>query len=110
MIFRRDTSASPRVSFDKDWVDYENGFGVLKTEFWYGLREMHCLTNNNDVEMRLDLTATNGTKFYWTYGTFKIDGPETNYRRHFGNPVGSPGTHTIDAMTRHFRPESTPFI
>ncbi len=51
--------------------------------------------------MRIDLTATNGTKFYWTYGLFTIDGPETNYTLHIGEAVGSPGTHAPDALTRN---------
>ncbi len=100
MVFRRDSSAgSPRVDFDRTWKDYENGFGELETEFWYGLKEMHCLTQK-EVEMRIDLTATNGTKFHWTYGLFTIDGPETNFTLHIGEAVGSPGTHAPDALTR----------
>ena len=108
VIFRRDNS-SRYVDFDRPWVDYETGFGDLETEFWYGLREIHCLTQE-DVDMRLDLTFTNGTSIVWTYGLFKVDGPETNYRLHIGEAVGSPGTHE-DAITAHIRPEpgGTPF-
>ena len=98
VVFRRDSSVSPRVNFDRTWKDYENGFGDLETEFWYGLKEMHCLTQK-EVEMRIDLTATNGTKFHWTYGLFTIDEPETNYTLHIGEAVGSPGTHAPDALT-----------
>ena len=29
------------VSFNKHWVDYEEGFGELNTEFWYGLKIIH---------------------------------------------------------------------
>ena len=100
VIMRRDSSVSPQVDFDRTWKDYENGFGELETEFWYGLKEMHCLTQK-EVEMRIDLTATNGTKFHWTYGLFTIDGPETNYTLHIGEAVGSPGTHAPDALTRN---------
>ena len=32
------------VNFTKNWTDYEKGFGNLNTEFWYGLKEIHCLT------------------------------------------------------------------
>ena len=112
MIFRRDKNldASSYVDFDRTWVDYEAGFGDLETEFWYGLVEMHCLTQD-DVDMRLDITYTNGTSIVWTYGLFKVDGPETNYTLHIGQAVGSPGTHSPDAITRHIRsePGGTPF-
>ena len=29
------------VEFNKGWVDYEDGFGSLTGEFWYGLRPLH---------------------------------------------------------------------
>jgi len=34
VLRRQDGSAD----FDRDWVDYENDFGCLTGEFWYGLR------------------------------------------------------------------------
>ena len=110
VILRRDASVSSPVSFDRSWIDYETGFGDLETEFWYGLREIHCLTQE-DVDMRLDITYTNGTSIVWTYGLFKVDGPNTNYILHIGQAVGSPGTRSPDAITRHIRPEpgGTPF-
>ena len=45
VIMRRDNTiaASEYVDFARDWVDYVNGFGDLNTEFWYGLRNMHCM-------------------------------------------------------------------
>ena len=30
------------VNFNRNWADYEKGFGNLTTEFWYGLAEIHC--------------------------------------------------------------------
>ena len=101
VIFRRDNelNSSSYVDFDRPWIDYETGFGDLETEFWYGLREMHCLTQE-DVDMRLDITFTNGTCIVWTYGLFKVDGPDTNYTLHIGQAVGSPGAGR-DAMIVH---------
>ena len=112
VILRRDKKldASSYVDFDRPWVDYETGFGDLETEFWYGLREIHCLTQE-DVDMKLEITFTNGTSIVWTYGLFKVDGPATNYTLHIGEAVGSPGTRSPDAITRHILPEpgGTPF-
>ena len=35
--------------------DYVNGFGDLEGEFWYGLENIHCLTTQEDVELRIEL-------------------------------------------------------
>ena len=47
----RETKNTP-VDFNKNWADYEEGFGNLNTEFWYGLAAMHCLTQRGQ-EYRL---------------------------------------------------------
>ena len=40
------------VDFNKKWKDYEEGFGNLDGNFWYGLKSIHCLTQNNPWEMK----------------------------------------------------------
>ena len=52
------------VNFNKNWTDYEEGFGNLTTEFWYGLEEMHCLTQRGQWEMRVDYQKNDKT---WSY-------------------------------------------
>ena len=68
------------VDFNRGWVDYEDGFGTLTGELWYGLRPLHCLTNQGQWEMRIDFTLTNGTKSYLSYSLFKIGPASTNYQ------------------------------
>ena len=33
------------VDFNRGWVEYEEGFGSLTGELWYGLHPLHCLRN-----------------------------------------------------------------
>ena len=33
------------LTFNRYWVDYENGFDSLTNEFWYRLHAIHYLTN-----------------------------------------------------------------
>ena len=68
------------VDFNRGWVDYEEGFGSLTGEFWYGLRPLHCLTNRGQWELRIDFTLTDGTKSYVSYSSFKVGPTSSNYQ------------------------------
>ena len=68
------------VNFNRTWVDYEDGFGSLTGEFWYGLTPLHCLTNQGQWEMRIDFTLTDGTKSYLSYSSFKVGPASSNYK------------------------------
>ena len=65
------------VDFNRGWLEYEEGFGSLTGEFWYGLRPLHCLTNQGQWKLRIDFTLTNGTKSYLSYNNFAV-GPANN--------------------------------
>ena len=84
------------VNFYRGWKDYEEGFGDLDDEFWYGLRNIHCLTTRESVELRIDLQDEQGNKVTWVYQQFSVDGPEQKYRLHIGQGTGTPGL--FDAM------------
>ena len=64
---------------DRDWVEYEDGFGNLYGEFWIGLRSMHCLTSQGNWELRIDYHLANGTKSYLHYNNFAVGSPEDQY-------------------------------
>lgn len=68
------------VDFNRNWVDYEHGFGSLTGEFWYGLRPLHCLTNQGQWEMRIDFTLTDGTKSCLSYSSFRVGPAFSNYQ------------------------------
>ena len=87
------------VNFNRGWKDYEEGFGDLDSEFWYGLRNIHCLTTREDVELRIDLQDEQGNKVTWVYKQFSVDGADQKYRLHIGQGTGKPAS--FDAMTYH---------
>ena len=65
--------------YNRDWVEYEDGFGNLHGEFWIGLRSMHCLTSQGNWELRIDYQLKNGTKSYLHYNKFAIGPAEDQY-------------------------------
>ena len=63
----------------RDWVEYEDGFGNLRGEFWIGLRSMHCLTSQGNWELRIDYQLKNGTTSYLHYNKFAIGSAKEQY-------------------------------
>ena len=94
------------VDFNKNWVDYEDGFGSLTGEFWYGLRPLHCLTNQGQWEMRIDFTLTDGTKSYLSYSSFRVGPASSNYQL---SVSGYKGIATSDPITGSYVQNGMPF-
>ena len=89
------------VNFNRGWVDYEDGFGSLTGEFWYGLQSIHCLTNQGQWEMRIDFTLADGTKSYLSYSFFRVGPASSNYQLSVSGYNGFPlsdhfGVHTLN--------------
>ena len=68
------------VDFNRGWVEYEEGFGSLTGELWYGLHPLHCLTNQGQWQLRIDFTFTNGTKSYVSYKSFSVGPANSQYQ------------------------------
>ena len=85
------------VDFNRSWGEYEDGFGRLTGEFWYGLRALHCLTGQGGWEMRMDIKLANGTNIILQYEQFKVASATHKYKLTVG---GFRGT-TTDPMAVH---------
>ena len=85
------------VNFNRTWIEYEDGFGKLTGEFWYGLRALHCLTGQGGWEMRMDIKLANGTNIFLQYEQFKVASAKDKYKLTVG---GFQGT-TTDPMAHH---------
>ena len=67
------------VDFNRPWSDYEKGFGDLNGEFWYGLKNMNCLTQTGQWELRVDFEFKNKTRSYLHYNVFKVGSTTDEY-------------------------------
>ena len=85
------------VDFNRGWVEYEEGFGSLTGELWYGLRPLHCLTNQGQWKLRIDFTFTNGTKSYLSYNKFAVGPANSQYQLSISGFTGI----TDDPFTTH---------
>ena len=62
------------------WEDYRVEFGNLNGEFWLGNDNLHRLTANSDLMLRVDLVDYDGVRKYAEYTTFSIADVNDNYR------------------------------
>ena len=85
------------VDFNRTWMEYEDGFGKLTGEFWYGLRALHCLTGQGGWEIRMDIKLANGTNIFLQYEQFNVASAKDKYKLTVG---GFQGT-TTDPMGLH---------
>ena len=99
VILRRRRNVFANVNFTRSWDEYENGFGDFNTEFWLGLRSIHCLTTRDEVDLMIDLRQADGNGMTWIYHKFKVDGSNKKYQLHIGEAEGPLNGH--DAMAGH---------
>ena len=76
------------INFNRNWIDYEKGFGNLTTEFWYGLAAMNCLTQRGQWEMRVDYQFNNKTWSYLHYNQFSVGSASKEYPLTIGGFTG----------------------
>ncbi|KAM7444297.1 cell surface pattern recognition receptor signaling pathway [Porites harrisoni] len=88
-VFQRRLDGS--VDFLLDWEFYKNGFGDLSGEFWLGNDNLHRLTTNADVILRIDLEDFDGNITYAEYSTFKVADEVDKYRILLGGYNGTAG-------------------
>ncbi|CAC5390728.1 Fibrinogen-like protein 1,Fibrinogen-like protein A,Angiopoietin-4,Tenascin,Ryncolin-2,Angiopoietin-related protein 6,Fibrinogen C domain-containing protein 1-A,Angiopoietin-related protein 2,Microfibril-associated glycoprotein 4,Angiopoietin-related protein 1,Ficolin-2,Tenascin-R,Ryncolin-3,Ficolin-1,Fibroleukin,Fibrinogen C domain-containing protein 1 [Mytilus coruscus] len=83
------------VEFNRNWNDYENGFGDLHGEFWLGNKNIAQLTSEGNHELMIDVEDWDGNTRYAVYRSFSIGDASTNYRLNISDYSGNAG----DGMT-----------
>ena len=79
MVFQKRKNGE--VNFTRGWLEYVNGFGDPKWEYWLGLEKIHCLTAAVfRSELRVDLGDFDGNTKYAQYNFFSVNNNLTNYR------------------------------
>ena len=69
---------SDSVDFDRDYVDYQVGFGNREDNFWIGLEAIHVLSRNG-VKLRIEVTDWNDRVYFAEYKTFQVENSTNNY-------------------------------
>jgi len=72
-ILQRGQFGNAKNYFQKNWEEYEVGFGEVNREFWLGLRTISALTSEGYWELLVELTAYNGSTYSARYTGFTAD-------------------------------------
>ncbi|KAM9363732.1 fibrinogen gamma chain [Symphorus nematophorus] len=97
---RRDGS----VDFDKDWIQYKEGFGYLSpddtTEYWLGNEKIHLLTTSQTIPtvLRIELVDWDGNKRYADYNMFRLGSEADMYRLTYGFFMGGDAGDAFDGF------------
>ncbi|XP_061595265.1 fibrinogen like 1B [Cololabis saira] len=83
-----------KVDFNRDWVDYRDGFGDFKLwndEFWLGNERMYSLLSEGQNLVKIDLMDWDGQKSFAFYENFRITDEADKYRLQCGQYSGRAG-------------------
>ncbi|KAL4216538.1 hypothetical protein ACF0H5_024261 [Mactra antiquata] len=92
-VFQRRFDGS--VNFQRNMQTYINGFGNIRGEFWLGLEAIHQMTSQGNFALKIDLEATDGTRYIEVFSSFSISGAP-DYTLHVS------GGKVVNGTTDHF--------
>lgn len=79
------------MSFNRNWTEFENGFGDIAHAFWWGNQHLYEFTQDEAMVMRIDLTDADGDTLFAEYGNFSLTNSSDYYRLLLGGYRGSVG-------------------
>ena len=78
-VIQRHNTDDSSENFNKTWKEYVEGFGNLEGDFWYGLKSIHCLTQNDPWEMKIIYRSKkDGWKGLY-YNQFRVGSAKEGY-------------------------------
>ena len=90
IVFQRRRHA--QLDFNRNWTDYEEGFGDPLYEHWLGLKKLNCLTFSVcAAELRIDMTDCKGIHKYAIYSSIAVHNAANKYRLDLGAYSGTAG-------------------
>ncbi|KAK7116410.1 microfibril-associated glycoprotein 4-like [Littorina saxatilis] len=75
--------SSDTTSFNRNFSEYQAGFGDLENDHWLGLEKLYQLTNSRSYELRVSCRLENGSNVFMLYQHFQITGSADGYRMLF---------------------------
>ena len=91
-VLQRRTRPFVRVNFDRNWTDYEAGFGnIQEGNFWLGNKMIHMLMKTPRF-LRIELRTDKNENGFAEYSDVKVNGLASKYRLRMASPNGYRGS------------------
>ncbi|XP_078679657.1 uncharacterized protein LOC144915284 isoform X1 [Branchiostoma floridae x Branchiostoma belcheri] len=88
-VLQRRSSGS--LDFEREWSDYENGFGDLDGEMWLGLKNISLISSRRNHMLHIVLEDWNGVTAHASYSVFSVGSEDTNYQLTIDAYAGNAG-------------------
>ena len=85
------------LSFNRGWGEYQQGFGDVNGELWFGNDNIYRLTAAAGKEFRIDLTASGSHHGYAKYSGFQVANSVDKYRWTMSSYSGNIGNSIYGA-------------
>ena len=104
-VFQRRFDGS--LDFNRTWLTYKHGFGILTHEHWLGNEYIYAMTSSSDeMTLRIELEDWDGNTRYASYSNFRVGDESSRYLLTFdAYSGGSAG----DAFGRNAKQNGTRF-
>uniref|UniRef100_A0A2M4CVC8 Putative ficolin n=1 Tax=Anopheles darlingi TaxID=43151 RepID=A0A2M4CVC8_ANODA len=86
------------LSFDRNWTDYKNGFGIVGGEIWIGLEKIYQFTKKHDCELLIEMKDFHNNTKYARYSSFAIG---SEYEQYNLNTLGEFSGTAGDSLKQH---------
>lgn len=67
------------INFNRNWLEYKNGFGNIAGEFFIGLDKLHAMTTSALCELLIVMVDFENNSRYAKYSAFAIAGEREDY-------------------------------
>lgn len=92
-----------KVDFNRNWTEYQNGFGNVDGEFFLGLENLYLLTKSVPHELYIELESFDNQKRYARYDNFKIGSADEEYAlKSLGEYSGTAGDSLEINVSQNF--------
>ncbi|XP_030561386.1 fibrinogen-like protein 1 [Drosophila novamexicana] len=86
------------VNFNRNWREYQQGFGDLRGEFFIGLDKLHLITKSQPYELYIYLQNLNNETRFARYDSFAIADDDASFEI---TSLGAYSGNAGDAMVQH---------